>query len=341
MKLNILVSRTDKIGDLLLSIPALSALSLMYPEAKIYCLVRRYNAPVVLSLDYIHEVIIIDEYQQDILIEKLKGLSLDLFIALFSSREIAFLARKSGAKKRIGPLSKLSSWISYNEGVYQKRSTARFHEADYNLSLVRKSDPVRFDQIAHLIDKGIVIPAREQEKVAQWISQVLSQPYIVIHPGCGGSAKNLTLLQYQAVVKEILYLYPHYDIVITGVATEKEQYQTLFSGLDKRVKVMCESENIMELAAIIQHAILYMGASTGPTHLAGALGKKIIAIFPPIQVQSKERWGVYKHTQRLYVEPKVLCLEKYRCTSKCIHYDCFDTISTSEIMGSIALILGE
>ena len=54
---NIIVSRTDKIGDLVLSIPSFFMVKKMYPSAKLTVLVRNYNYDVVKSLSYIDEVI--------------------------------------------------------------------------------------------------------------------------------------------------------------------------------------------------------------------------------------------------------------------------------------------
>ena len=62
---NIIVSRTDKIGDLVLSIPSFFMVKKMYPSAKLTVLVRNYNYDVVKSLSYIDEVIKIDDYSEN------------------------------------------------------------------------------------------------------------------------------------------------------------------------------------------------------------------------------------------------------------------------------------
>ncbi len=137
---NIVISRTDKIGDLVLSIPSFYMIKKMYPNAKLTVLVRNYNYDVVKNLSYIDEVIKIDDYSEEELIRKIKLLKLDIFIALYSDKFVAKLAKKSGAKFRIGPLSKINSFFSYNKGVWQKRSKSVKNEAEYNLDLIRKID---------------------------------------------------------------------------------------------------------------------------------------------------------------------------------------------------------
>ena len=49
---NIIVSRTDKIGDLVLSIPSFYMIKKMYPNSKLTVLVRNYNYDVVKNLSY-------------------------------------------------------------------------------------------------------------------------------------------------------------------------------------------------------------------------------------------------------------------------------------------------
>lgn len=119
---NIIISRTDKIGDLVLSIPAISMVKKMYPESKLYVLVRRYNAEIVKGFPFIDGVISIDDYKEKDLTAKIRQIKADVFIALYSDNQILKLVLKSGAKYRIGPLSKPLSWFIYNKGIRDRKS---------------------------------------------------------------------------------------------------------------------------------------------------------------------------------------------------------------------------
>ncbi len=133
---NIIVSRTDKIGDLVLSIPSFYMIKKMYPNSKLTVLVRNYNYDVVKNLSYIDEVIKIDDYDEESLENKIKDINADIFVALYSDKRVAKLARVSKAKWRVGPFSKIESFFSYNKGLWQKRSKSIKNEAEYNLDLV-------------------------------------------------------------------------------------------------------------------------------------------------------------------------------------------------------------
>ena len=109
----ILVSRTDKIGDLILSIPSFFMLKKMYPNAELVAIVRKYNMDIVKNLPYIDRFVVLDDYTKAELLEKIAYFKADVFIALYNDAYIAALARASKAKIRIGPISKLNSFFTY------------------------------------------------------------------------------------------------------------------------------------------------------------------------------------------------------------------------------------
>ncbi|MCX5774525.1 MAG: glycosyltransferase family 9 protein [Fusobacteria bacterium] len=339
--MKILISRTDKIGDLVLSIPSFNAIYQMYPHAEIYCLVRKYNADIVRNLPYITDVIVKDDYETEALSKLIQNLKLDIFVALFSDTEIAKLAKESGAKKRIGPYSKLSSFFSYNSGLRQKRSESSKNEAEYNLDLIKSIDEEKFSKIKTL-DYRVHIDKEYREKIKIWLEKRGIDKYIIVHPLSGGSAKNLSLNQYANLINKLSRIYDEYSIIVTGSGAEGEVVYDMVGRINRdNVFAWISSESIQYLSALLDKSELFIGSSTGPTHIAGSLGKKVVGIYPKIQVQSKVRWGIYGNRKVLYLEPKVECGEKYHCKKNCKHYDCFETLQIGEILAKINGLLGE
>ncbi len=297
----IIVSRTDKIGDLVLSIPSFFMLKKMYPSAEIIVLVRNYNYEIVKNLSYIDRIIKIDDYTQKELLEKIEYFKADIFIALYSDSFVSKLAVKSKAKIRIGPYSKLNSFFSYNRGVFQKRSMSKKNEAEYNLDLIRKIDKKLFDN-SYELNTEIIVPENnlkiaraffEREGIQEQINKNNSQ-VIVINPFMGGSAKNITDDQYADLIKELLIKKDNLEIILTVYIDDEERVLTLCDKIkDKRVHPFINSGELLNIAAIIQKSHVYFGGSTGPTHIAGALNKKIVSIYPNKKTQSITRWGVF------------------------------------------------
>ena len=301
----ILVSRTDKIGDLVLSIPSFYMLRKMYPEAGIGILVRHYNYELASHLPYIDVIIKIDEVCEKELTEKIRAFGPDVFIALFSDTAIARLARKSGAAVRIGPYSKPASFFSYNCGVWQKRSRSVKNEAEYNLDLVKRVDFERF-QKQFVINTEIFYEKTHAAAADRFLRQNgIGEPFMVVHPFCGGSAKNLRDFEYAQLLKRITERFRNLAIVITAGPDEIKSAMAI--GADSgsgRVAIFSDDGVILNTAALIDRAALFMGPSTGPTHIAGALKKKIIAIYAVRPTHSPVRWGVFGTDTVEYVCPE-------------------------------------
>lgn len=300
----ILVARTDKIGDLVLSIPSFFMLKKMYPNAELIVLVRGYNADIVRNLSYIDRVIKIDGFTKDELLEKIAYFKADVFIALYNDSYIASLAKASKAKIKIGPISKLSSFFTYNKGIRQQRSKSIKNEAEYNLDLVAKLDKERYDKVFELNTK--IELSEENRNVANlyFSENNINGKVLVVNPFMGGSAKNITDEQYINILKKVKQETPNLNIIITCHISDEERAEKLRLALaQENIFVFANGASILNTAAIIERANVYFGGSTGPTHIAGALGKKIVAIYPNKKTQSPTRWGIYGNNDVTYIIP--------------------------------------
>ncbi|MGL6063516.1 MAG: glycosyltransferase family 9 protein [Fusobacteriaceae bacterium] len=297
----IIVSRTDKIGDLVLSIPSFFMIKKMYPACELIVLVKNYNYEIVENLSYIDRIIKIDDYTQKELLEKIEYYKADVFVALYSDSFINKLALKSKAKIRIGPYSKLSSFFSYNKGVFQKRSKSKKNEAEYNLDLVRKIDKNLFDNNFEL-NTEIVIPEKnikvaeiffESEGIQESKNNNNSK-VLIINPFMGGSAKNITDSQYIDLIEKLLIKKNNLEIILIVHISEEDRVLSLWDKVrNKKVHLFINAGELLNIAALIKKSDVYFGGSTGPTHIAGALNKKIVSIYPNKKTQSTTRWGVF------------------------------------------------
>ena len=300
----IIVSRTDKIGDLILSIPSFFMVKKMYPQAELVVLVRKYNYEIVKNLPYVDRILKIDDYSQSELLEKIAYFKADVFIALYNDAFVAKLARASGAKIKIGPLSKLSSFFTYNKGVWQKRSRSEKNEGKYNLDLIRKLDKNLFQKVYEL-ETGIYLEDKHRQAAAMFFkTNNIKGRTVVINPFIGGSAKNIKDEEYASLIKNFKRRNPDVDIIITcHISDEERGVKLIKDALEKGVYLYANGGELLNIAAIIEKGDVYLGASTGPTHIAGALKKRIVAIYPNKKTQSTTRWGVLGNDKVYYLIP--------------------------------------
>ncbi|WP_372713859.1 glycosyltransferase family 9 protein [Ilyobacter sp.] len=300
----IIISRTDKIGDLVLSIPSFYMLRKMYPQAEITVLVRKYNYEIVKNLPYINRVIKIDDYRQKDLIEKIKHFKADVFIALYNDSFVSKLAKSSKAPWKIGPISKLSSIFTYNKGIRQKRSLSVKNEAEYNLDLVKKLDPELFEK-EYEINSSIFLEERHKKSAEVFMTENnIKGKVLVINPFMGGSAKNISDEDYSELIKGIKEKLPDLNIIITCHISEDERGEKIVESIGKdKVFLFANGGDLLNLAAIISKSHLYLGGSTGPTHIAASMKRSIVAVYPNKKTQHPVRWGTFGWSDIDYIIP--------------------------------------
>lgn len=302
--MNIIVSRTDKIGDLVLSIPSFFMIKKMYPKSSLTVLVRNYNYDVVKNLPYVDKVIKIDDYSEKELLFLVKDIKADIFIALYTDKLVGKIARASKAPKRLGPYSKLHSYFSYNKGVFQKRSKSIKNEAEYNLDLIRALNKELFDKNFEINTK-ICYEENNKKYAESFLDKNDISDFILIHPFSGGSAKNLTDIQYSLLIKRILEENSEFKVVISASKYDMERaYKIQNDCKNNSVHTFINEGSLLNLAALIDKCKLFLGTSTGPTHIAGALEKNIIGIYPIKKTQAPLRWGVYGNPKVNYILPE-------------------------------------
>ena len=299
---SIAISRTDKIGDLILSIPSILMVRTLYPDAYIILLVNSYNYQIVKNLDIVNEIIKIDEMNEKEVIKRLQINKTEIFIALYTDSTIGRIAKKSGATKRIAPLSKLHSYIAYNYGVKQSRSESIKNEAEYNLDLIMSLDKAEFKD-RYIIDKKIKYSDSNRKNIEDFLIKAdIGKEFIIVSPFTGGSCKNLSINQYAQLINKISANFKNNVKIIISASKDNKQYLNSFD--QRKITIFINDNDILNLAALIDKSSLFIGGSTGTTHIAGNLRKRCVAIYPAKPTQSKTRWGLFGNDQNtLYIVP--------------------------------------
>ena len=118
----IVISRTDNIGDVILTLPLAGILKEKYPDCKIIFLGNSYTEAIVRVSVYVDEFINWEELKDDArAVETLKGYEADFFIHVFPNKKIAYLALKAKIPNRIGTLGRAFHFFSCNKKVYFSR----------------------------------------------------------------------------------------------------------------------------------------------------------------------------------------------------------------------------
>ncbi len=322
-----LLVRLDKIGDLVLTLPAdqqpaLASYDCTWIVAKNMGFVPDRAIPQRKHCE-LSKQFSMESWRE--LWSILKRVNPDVTVSFQAPWWVNFAFFIYGVRLRIGVLSKWHSYVFLNRGVRQKRSEAKFNELEYNHQLIhegfRQSEPVEYPYL------------RLREKSGVEVSG-LPESYVVVHPGMAGSARNWSPTKYVEFIGQIA---SHQSVVITGTAADRPYIEPIKNALGNMRNViwMNEKLNVDQLIHVLARAGHLVAPSTGVLHLAASLGTPVIGIYSPVQVQTAKRWGPKgKNAQTL--TPKVDCPGHFSCLyEKCPHFDCMELVTSTEIYKTI------
>lgn len=299
----ILISRPDRVGDVVLSTPIPRELKKTFPNSFVAVLVRSYTKDIFLNNPFVDEVIIADEFlsgsKKDFFkwVREIRKFKFTHALMLLPNERINYLLFFAGIRKRVGVGHKLFQLITGVKSVSRNKYIPLRHEADYCMDLARKMGVENPD-----ITPKIYLSDEEKVKLAEKRKLLLGEKkYLIgIHSTSGNSAPNWTPDYYADLIK-LLVNNNELQIVCTDQKVPEIILNT--SG----VKIPDDMLSIREFGIFD----LLISASTGPMHVCAALGIKTISIFCPLTACSPKLWGPLGN------ESIVVMPEENYCQTKC------------------------
>jgi heptosyltransferase-3 len=298
----IIISRTDSIGDVVLTLPMTGVIKEQYPDSKILFLGRTYTKPVVSLCKHVDEFVNWDDLQkQENPVDAFTALNADVIIHVFPNKEIARLAVKAKIRNRIGTKGRLFHTFTCNKKVSFSRRKSVLHEAQLNLKLLQ---PLKIDKLTTLevlgrhygFDKIKPLP----EKLKEFIHK--DKRNIILHPKSKGSAKEWGLENF----KKLIEFLPEeeFQLFISGTQDEGQLIGDSLPFEKANVTSLVGMLSLDEFISFIAAADGLIAASTGPLHISAALGKKAIGLFSPKRPIHPGRWSpVGKQANSVVFDP--------------------------------------
>jgi len=289
---NLLVVRNDRLGDTILALPTIPLLRQAFPGAKIYFWAAPQVAPLVMCVDGIEDVLESGDHASHTIAEKLRSLRIETAFCLRPTFSNAKALKKARIPERIGTARRWYSFL-FNKRIDLPRRGSQQHEADLNLDLLTavgvKGD-ADFPEI--------ILPENVEEKIGQLLAgnpeaSGSQSSYIVIHPGSGGSTQNWSSKYFKEIAARLAVEHS-WEIVVTGSPSEEDLCREVASD---HCLNLCGKTDLLELTALLKQTELLITNSTGPLHLAVALGTIVIGLYPPLADSMPDRWGPYGHPE--------------------------------------------
>ncbi len=294
----LLIVRNDRVGDLLLTLPAIEAARRHWPEAWISVLASPVAASLLSNYPSVDEVLV-DDPKQDAtqLGARLREERFDTAVIAHTTWRNLWGAARAGIEQRIGWGRKLPGMLLATHPVYLSRSKPPLYEADFVLRLMEQ---LGVQGEANDYPVHLPIDPELQQKVSALLEAKLgtSGPLFGVNPSHFQGAYNWPVDRYADLIQ---HLANHGRVVVTVGPQEtavleqiKRRWQSvggtqLVEQLASRVALISQF-NLRELAAAISLVDVFTVGNTGPMHLAGVIGTPLVALFSTHPSQAPNRW---------------------------------------------------
>jgi heptosyltransferase-2 len=275
----ILIVRTDRLGDVILSTPVIKSLRKKFPKAYIAFMCRPYTREVLEGNPYLDEVIICDRYGKHKNIWGIFKLSsilrkkgFDWAIILHPTNRVHLVTFLAGIKFRIGWDRKLGFLL--NKRIPHNKQEGKKHELEYTLDILRELE-------IPIVDSHTYFPI--SDKSEKRIEELLKKQglgkddkFIVIHPSASCPSKRWPQSKFSQVIK-ILREKDDLGVVVIAAADEKEFGKKLVEEnkvIDLRGKL-----SVSEVGSLLKRSLLFISNDSGPVHIGASLDIPVISIF--------------------------------------------------------------
>jgi len=277
----ILLLQLKRIGDLILTTPAIAALRERFPEAQLTLVVSNECAELLPAISNVERILIARRNLRDLsLFFTVAASKFDYCVDFTRNDRSASLALLSGARRRV---------VSYRvseQSITRARAYTDFvsvrmrdmHTIDYNLALIKPLGAHGGSTAPHLD-----VPQSAYEKAdALRDKWKITKPYVVLHPG---SARQEKLWEPQRWTEIIDYFGRDngVDLLLTSGSSHDEQAHVtaIKKNTQKKIIDLSGKTDLFTLAALIGQARLLVTVDSAPVHLAAATRTPQVILFGP------------------------------------------------------------
>jgi heptosyltransferase III len=287
----VLISRTDSIGDVVLTLPMCVWIKQMYPTAKIIFLGNTYTKPVIECLPQIDEIIEwaeLEKMPETNKVDFLKSKKIDVCIHVFPKKKIAALVKKAKIETRVGTSHRAFHLLTCNIKLSFSRKKSDFHESQLNFELLKPFGIEVLPSLEEIASWMKAFKAKDVE-LPENIQNELAKPTkkVILHTKSQGSAMEWPIEKYGIVANDLLER--GYSVIFTGTEKDGIYIRSFIPNhedcLDTTGKLTLD-----QLIKLISSCDILVACSTGPLHLAGVLGLQTIGLFSSKRPIHPGRW---------------------------------------------------
>ncbi|WP_196209581.1 lipopolysaccharide core heptosyltransferase RfaQ [Citrobacter sp. Res13-Sevr-PEB04-36] len=289
----ILICKLKFYGDVLLITPVITSIRARYPHAKIDLLLYKDTKAILAANKDINDFYLIEKNKGLLTTIKnyltvhqlLKKNRYDLIVNLTEQWPIgaliASLHRPSIAFEREKKL-----WNNLFSRVTPMTGT---HIVEQNLSILKG---IGFSETELKKEIRLYYRQDDYQRLVSQLPSLSSQKYVVIQPTARQEFKCWDMEKFAHVIDHLHRLGLHVYLTCGPALNEQQQVQKI-AALCKSAPdlTLAGKTTFLQLAALIDHAVLYIGVDSAPMHMAAALGTPQVCLFGATKYQQWQPWS--------------------------------------------------
>jgi lipopolysaccharide heptosyltransferase III len=280
-RMEILLLQLKRIGDLILTTPAIAALREKFPGASITLVVSRECADLLPAIASLDRTLVTRRNLRDVtMFFAVAREKFDYCIDFTRNDRSALLAFLSGAQKRVVShrikVQSKSRARLYNE--FARHRMREMHTLDYHLALL---EPVGICNASPGLHLALPRAVRKQAEKLRGDSKI-DNSFIIFHPGSARAEKFWETQRWADVIDQVRRDYD-VDLVLTGGTSEldQEHIREIKAKLRQPIIDLSGKTDLLILTALIEQARLLVTVDSAPMHLAAATQTPQVVLFGP------------------------------------------------------------
>ena len=274
----------------MLTLPLCGYIKTNIPSAEVSFLGRTYTEPIINCVSTISNFLNWDllEKKPQLAIDTLKKFQFDIVIHAFPDKNVVRMAWAANIPKRIGVNRRFHNLLFCNVRPSFSRKNSNLHEAQLNLKLAESLfTSFKVPNLQELSALYFFEPKATLPNQFHFLAEPGSQK-IILHPKSKGSAVEWGLKNFESLAYKLA---ENNQVFITGTKAEGEMFGNRFKQKHKNLHILTGALSLPEFITFINQCDALVAASTGPLHIAAALGKKAVGLYSPLNPIHPGRWA--------------------------------------------------
>jgi ADP-heptose:LPS heptosyltransferase len=333
----ILLTQLRRIGDVLMTTPAVRQVRGAFPGAHIAFLTEPPSDQIYRHNPHVNEVLALDARgglcARLALLAALRKRRFDLVVDFFSNPSSAQIARFTGAPVRIGFGFRGRRW-AYTETVAPPEGLS-YAAADKIALLAPLGIPAQHG--ANLLPEIFLAPehARFAEATLAQLGVQAGDLLVALCPVSRQPYKVWPARHFARLADILIERYQARVLMISGPG-EEHFVDAVRLEMMQRALPSIPPPGLLELAALLRRCHLFVGNDGGPRHFAIAVGTPTVAVFGRPFPESWTPPGMAEHRTASY-DPGC----KRACTYPRCRIECIDKVPYEEVQAHTEALLAE